>query len=152
MFDLWLIFLLYVLDPDITNGNGEVEPTTPPPQKLLILDARSYAAAVANRAKGGGCECPGTHACLCFCVLLLLYCIRDCMRQVTGSHINGIKCKPSLGLLIKEQISSVSGGRASLLTHAQIQGTAVSVTVPYDILTHYQNVSMWRGWTELLVP
>ncbi|KAM3939620.1 phosphatidylinositol-3,5-bisphosphate 3-phosphatase MTMR3 isoform 4-T4 [Leptodactylus fuscus] len=29
-----------------------------PPQKLLILDARSYAAAVANRAKGGGCECP----------------------------------------------------------------------------------------------
>ena len=25
--------------------------------KLLILDARSYAAAVANRAKGGGCEC-----------------------------------------------------------------------------------------------
>uniref|UniRef100_A0A8C6YFD0 phosphatidylinositol-3,5-bisphosphate 3-phosphatase n=1 Tax=Naja naja TaxID=35670 RepID=A0A8C6YFD0_NAJNA len=28
------------------------------PQKLLILDARSYTAAVANRAKGGGCECP----------------------------------------------------------------------------------------------
>uniref|UniRef100_A0AAY4DN94 phosphatidylinositol-3,5-bisphosphate 3-phosphatase n=1 Tax=Denticeps clupeoides TaxID=299321 RepID=A0AAY4DN94_9TELE len=28
------------------------------PHKLLILDARSYAAAVANRAKGGGCECP----------------------------------------------------------------------------------------------
>ncbi|XP_055054170.2 phosphatidylinositol-3,5-bisphosphate 3-phosphatase MTMR4 isoform X1 [Misgurnus anguillicaudatus] len=28
-----------------------------PAQKLLILDARSYTAAVANRAKGGGCEC-----------------------------------------------------------------------------------------------
>ncbi|XP_036385417.1 myotubularin-related protein 3-like [Megalops cyprinoides] len=28
------------------------------PRKLMILDARSYAAAVANRAKGGGCECP----------------------------------------------------------------------------------------------
>lgn len=27
-------------------------------KKLLVLDARSYAAAVANRAKGGGCECP----------------------------------------------------------------------------------------------
>lgn len=26
--------------------------------KLLVLDARSYAAAVANRAKGGGVECP----------------------------------------------------------------------------------------------
>ncbi|CAG2160734.1 unnamed protein product [Oppiella nova] len=29
-----------------------------PDKKLLILDARSYTAAVANRAKGGGCECP----------------------------------------------------------------------------------------------
>uniref|UniRef100_A0A8C5H6R6 phosphatidylinositol-3,5-bisphosphate 3-phosphatase n=1 Tax=Gouania willdenowi TaxID=441366 RepID=A0A8C5H6R6_GOUWI len=28
------------------------------PRNLLILDARSYTAAVANRAKGGGCECP----------------------------------------------------------------------------------------------
>ena len=27
-------------------------------QKLLIVDARSYATAVANRARGGGCECP----------------------------------------------------------------------------------------------
>lgn len=27
-------------------------------KKLLVLDARSYTAAVANRAKGGGCECP----------------------------------------------------------------------------------------------
>uniref|UniRef100_A0A8C0X7R1 phosphatidylinositol-3,5-bisphosphate 3-phosphatase n=1 Tax=Castor canadensis TaxID=51338 RepID=A0A8C0X7R1_CASCN len=31
--------------------------STSAPQKLLILDARSYTAAVANRAKGGGCEC-----------------------------------------------------------------------------------------------
>ncbi|KAL4660607.1 myotubularin-related protein 4 isoform X1 [Arapaima gigas] len=31
--------------------------TSAMPQKLLILDARSYTAAVANRAKGGGCEC-----------------------------------------------------------------------------------------------
>ena len=28
-------------------------------QRMLIVDARSYAAAVANRAKGGGCECQG---------------------------------------------------------------------------------------------
>lgn len=41
-------------DP-VANGDIEAEPTT---QKLMILDARSYAAAVANRAKGGGCECP----------------------------------------------------------------------------------------------
>lgn len=43
----------------MANGNVEAEPSATPPQKLLIMDARSYAAAVANRAKGGGCECPG---------------------------------------------------------------------------------------------
>ncbi|XP_067861843.1 myotubularin-related protein 3 isoform X9 [Heptranchias perlo] len=44
-------------DSSMTNAAG-VEHLCSPPQKLLILDARSYAAAVANRAKGGGCECP----------------------------------------------------------------------------------------------
>uniref|UniRef100_A0A4W3HN88 phosphatidylinositol-3,5-bisphosphate 3-phosphatase n=1 Tax=Callorhinchus milii TaxID=7868 RepID=A0A4W3HN88_CALMI len=44
-------------DSSMTNASG-VENLCNPPQKLLILDARSYAAAVANRAKGGGCECP----------------------------------------------------------------------------------------------
>ncbi|XP_020561888.1 myotubularin-related protein 3 isoform X4 [Oryzias latipes] len=38
--------------------SSEVETLAIHPHKLLILDARSYAAAVANRAKGGGCECP----------------------------------------------------------------------------------------------
>lgn len=36
----------------ITDANNPEE------RKMLIVDARSYAAAVANRAKGGGCECP----------------------------------------------------------------------------------------------
>ncbi|KAI1900710.1 hypothetical protein AGOR_G00052700 [Albula goreensis] len=44
-------------DSSMTNSS-EVETLAIQPQKLLILDARSYAAAVANRAKGGGCECP----------------------------------------------------------------------------------------------
>ncbi|XP_069769062.1 myotubularin-related protein 3 isoform X5 [Narcine bancroftii] len=44
-------------DSSMTNTT-EVENVCNPPHKLLILDARSYAAAVANRAKGGGCECP----------------------------------------------------------------------------------------------
>ncbi|XP_015221554.2 myotubularin-related protein 3 isoform X2 [Lepisosteus oculatus] len=44
-------------DASMTNSS-EVESLAIQPQKLLILDARSYAAAVANRAKGGGCECP----------------------------------------------------------------------------------------------
>uniref|UniRef100_A0A3B3UAA4 phosphatidylinositol-3,5-bisphosphate 3-phosphatase n=1 Tax=Poecilia latipinna TaxID=48699 RepID=A0A3B3UAA4_9TELE len=42
-------------DSSLTGGSGCDDSTVP--QKLLILDARSYTAAVANRAKGGGCEC-----------------------------------------------------------------------------------------------
>ncbi|XP_077164648.1 phosphatidylinositol-3,5-bisphosphate 3-phosphatase MTMR3 isoform X9 [Paroedura picta] len=44
-------------DSSLSNASG-AETLAIQPQKLLILDARSYAAAVANRAKGGGCECP----------------------------------------------------------------------------------------------
>ncbi|XP_048199231.1 myotubularin-related protein 3 isoform X2 [Perognathus longimembris pacificus] len=44
-------------DSSLSNASG-AEGLAIQPQKLLILDARSYAAAVANRAKGGGCECP----------------------------------------------------------------------------------------------
>ncbi|XP_046694918.1 myotubularin-related protein 4 isoform X4 [Silurus meridionalis] len=42
-------------DSSLAVGSGPDSSTAP--QKLLILDARSYTAAVANRAKGGGCEC-----------------------------------------------------------------------------------------------
>ncbi|XP_058491496.1 myotubularin-related protein 3 isoform X2 [Solea solea] len=44
-------------ESSMTNSS-EVETLVIQAHKLLILDARSYAAAVANRAKGGGCECP----------------------------------------------------------------------------------------------
>ncbi|XP_032953564.1 myotubularin-related protein 3 isoform X3 [Rhinolophus ferrumequinum] len=44
-------------DSSLSNASG-AESLAIQPQKLLILDARSYTAAVANRAKGGGCECP----------------------------------------------------------------------------------------------
>nr|XP_020454867.1 myotubularin-related protein 3 isoform X2 [Monopterus albus] len=44
-------------ESSMTNSS-EVETLATQPHKLLILDARSYAAAVANRAKGGGSECP----------------------------------------------------------------------------------------------
>ncbi|XP_077299072.1 uncharacterized protein LOC143920201 isoform X4 [Arctopsyche grandis] len=42
-------------DPNSTTSN-----TT---RKLLIIDARSYASAVTNRARGGGCECPQYYPC-----------------------------------------------------------------------------------------
>lgn len=41
-------------DSSLTGGSCDDSVV---PHKLLILDARSYTAAVANRAKGGGCEC-----------------------------------------------------------------------------------------------
>ena len=58
----FFFFFLSITDTVVANGDveAEAEPAATPPEKLLILDARSYAAAVANRAKGGGCECPGT--------------------------------------------------------------------------------------------
>ena len=37
-------------DTDVTNGYSSHIPS------LLVLDLRSYAAALGNRAKGGGCE------------------------------------------------------------------------------------------------
>lgn len=54
-----LLSVLSPVSPDssLTGGSGCDDNTVP--QKLLILDARSYTAAVANRAKGGGCECEG---------------------------------------------------------------------------------------------
>lgn len=48
---------LSLLNNGITSSM-HFEPRSAPQRKMLILDARSYAAAVANRAKGGGCECP----------------------------------------------------------------------------------------------
>uniref|UniRef100_A0A4W6G6U2 phosphatidylinositol-3,5-bisphosphate 3-phosphatase n=1 Tax=Lates calcarifer TaxID=8187 RepID=A0A4W6G6U2_LATCA len=54
-------------ESSMTNSS-EVETLVIQPHKLLILDARSYAAAVANRAKGGGCECPA------FCFLIFYHC------------------------------------------------------------------------------
>lgn len=59
--DLIQVVSLHVSESSLTNSS-EVETLAIQPQKLLILDARSYAAAVANRAKGGGCECPGKMA------------------------------------------------------------------------------------------
>lgn len=59
-----LLFLLigavvFCVPESSISNSSEVESLAIQPHTLLILDARSYAAAVANRAKGGGCECPG---------------------------------------------------------------------------------------------
>lgn len=53
----WSVSCFFSSDSSLTGGSGCDENTVP--HKLLILDARSYTAAVANRAKGGGCECEG---------------------------------------------------------------------------------------------
>jgi myotubularin-related protein 3/4 len=44
-------------DTTTNNSATATTPTQATTSKMLIIDARSYAAAMANRAKGGGCEC-----------------------------------------------------------------------------------------------
>ncbi|XP_053086199.1 myotubularin-related protein 4 isoform X1 [Pangasianodon hypophthalmus] len=109
-------------DPDITNGNEEVEPNSPPPQKLLILDARSYAAAVANRAKGGGCECPEYYPnCeVMFMGMANIHSIRrsfQCLRALCAqvpdpanwlSALEGTKWLQHLSLLLKASLLVVN--------------------------------------------
>ncbi|KAI4455089.1 myotubularin-related [Holotrichia oblita] len=43
-----------------SEDSGHTQPMieVPEKKKVLIMDARSYTTAVANRARGGGCECP----------------------------------------------------------------------------------------------
>ena len=45
-----------------TDGSHE-EVSMDEVKKVLIVDARSYASAVTNRARGGGCECPEYYPC-----------------------------------------------------------------------------------------
>ncbi|KAK1787898.1 hypothetical protein P4O66_016372, partial [Electrophorus voltai] len=109
-------------DPEITNGNEEVEPTATPLRKLLILDARSYAAAVANRAKGGGCECPEYYPnCeVMFMGMANIHAIRrsfQCLRALCAqgpdpanwlSALEGTKWLQHLSLLLKAALLVVT--------------------------------------------
>ncbi|XP_046608282.1 myotubularin-related protein 3 isoform X1 [Neodiprion virginianus] len=48
-----------MIDPSLGyTDSPEATITSPGNKKVLIVDARSYTTAVANRARGGGCECP----------------------------------------------------------------------------------------------
>ncbi|XP_034951437.1 myotubularin-related protein 3 [Chelonus insularis] len=50
--------------PNSSSNSSEdaVSIQSPTPKKVLIIDARSYTTAVANRARGGGCECPDYYS------------------------------------------------------------------------------------------
>lgn len=45
------------ISPTKESSNSTENDTPATTTKMLIIDARSYAASMANRAKGGGCEC-----------------------------------------------------------------------------------------------
>ncbi|XP_028827223.1 myotubularin-related protein 3-like isoform X2 [Denticeps clupeoides] len=118
----------------VTNGTSETEPVTAPSQKLLILDARSYAAAVANRAKGGGCECPEYYP---NCEVLFMgmanihsirksfQCLRSLCAQVPDpanwlSSLEGTKWLQHLSLLLKAAllvVNTVDRDRRPVLVH-----------------------------------
>jgi hypothetical protein len=51
----------FMCDYHFSEGEGEHTPRSKV-QKMLVVDCRSYSAAIANRAKGGGCESPGCQA------------------------------------------------------------------------------------------
>ncbi|XP_049323816.1 myotubularin-related protein 3 isoform X2 [Astyanax mexicanus] len=121
-------------DPVITNGNEEAEPPMTPSQKLLILDARSYAAAVANRAKGGGCECPEYYPnCeVMFMGMANIHSIRrsfQCLRALCAqvpdpanwlSALEGTKWLQHLSLLLKASllvVNAVDRDRRPVLVH-----------------------------------
>ncbi|KAK2910822.1 hypothetical protein Q8A67_002955 [Cirrhinus molitorella] len=121
-------------DPHAANGNVEAEPNATPPQKLLIMDARSYAAAVANRAKGGGCECPEYYPnCeVMFMGMANIHSIRksfQCLRTLCAqvpdpvnwlSALEGTKWLQHLSLLLKASllvVNAVDGDRRPVLVH-----------------------------------
>jgi len=66
----------------VVNGSSASGPEAAGSQQsnsLLIVDARSYAAAVANRAKGGGCECQGLLLdCCCLRINLFAFVCISC--------------------------------------------------------------------------
>ena len=56
-----------------THGGSDGSSPSPVIPKLKVFDLRSYAAALGNRAKGGGCECTGElgdRLFECICVFL----------------------------------------------------------------------------------
>ncbi|XP_051956650.1 myotubularin-related protein 3-like [Xyrauchen texanus] len=121
-------------DPHVANGNVAAEPSATSPQKLLIMDARSYAAAVANRAKGGGCECPEYYRnCeVMFMGMANIHSIRksfQCLRTLCAqvpdpvnwlSAVEGTKWLQHLSLLLKASllvVNAVDRDRRPVLVH-----------------------------------
>ena len=51
--------------PAMETMHSEDTKLEPKPPTLLVMDLRSYAAVLGNRAKGGGCECVGEHSSTC---------------------------------------------------------------------------------------
>ncbi|XP_051523261.1 myotubularin-related protein 3-like isoform X3 [Myxocyprinus asiaticus] len=109
-------------DTHVANGNMATELSATSPQKLLIMDARSYAAAVANRAKGGGCECPEYYPnCeVMFMGMANIHSIRksfQCLRTLCAqdpdpvnwlSAVEGTKWLQHLSLLLKASLLVVN--------------------------------------------
>ena len=52
--------VLFESDEEVEERREEEDKEMP---KLLVMDLRSYTAALGNRAKGGGCECQGEMVC-----------------------------------------------------------------------------------------
>ncbi|XP_063310815.1 myotubularin-related protein 3 isoform X2 [Pelobates fuscus] len=150
-------------------------PETPPvqPSKLLILDARSYTAAVANRAKGGGCECPEYYPnCeVVFMGMANIHSIRksfQCLRLVCTqipdpnswlSALEGTKWLQHLSVLLKSAlmvVHAVDRDQRPVIVHCsdgwdrtpQIVALAKLLLDPYYRTIEGFQVLVETGWLD----
>lgn len=57
---IWDTFSIVLIFDSVDSSTMDSDEGSEP-KKMLIIDCRSYSAAFANRAKGGGMECPGEY-------------------------------------------------------------------------------------------
>lgn len=102
-------------------------------KKVLIVDARSYASAVTNRARGGGCECPEYYpsAEIQFMNLANIHAIRKSFHSLRGLCASQPDIPNWLGMLEKTMwLQHLSGLlTASMLVNHAIERQARPVLV-----------------------
>ncbi|XP_017480637.1 PREDICTED: myotubularin-related protein 4 isoform X1 [Rhagoletis zephyria] len=116
-------------NPGLTMTSGENSPSSTENsheevaldevRKILIIDARSYASAVTNRARGGGCECIEYYPCaeIEFMNLGNIHVIRKSFHALRQLCASPPDCPNWLGLLEKTMwLQHLSGLLAAAVT------------------------------------
>lgn len=115
-----------------SQDRGLQPPNTARQIKLLIIDARSYASAVTNRARGGGCECPQYYpaADIQFMCLANIHNVRKSfqqLRQLVAEPAEQTNWHSGLERTLWLQYLSGLGRAAALAARAVLAGRPVLV-------------------------